>query len=1347
MSGRVLIVLMFWFWSLFASQATYAQFSGGDGTENNPYIITTPDQLAQLATYINSGITPFASPGICYKLGNDIDISIYGATFNNGEGWIPIGKNTNSFRGVFDGDNFTINNLYIDNLSLQHTGLFGFVNGGSIKNLGVEDVDIKSSYNIANYCTGGIVGYFYGSMSNCYLSGSINVIITAASLQAPTGGIVGDNNGNISNCFSTAKLIISSIEGSDAGGVAGHNYGTITNCYSTSDICIYSTGTNSTGTNYTSFAGGIAGKNFKNIFNCYSTSLVNIQELGKSAIVMGGIVGDNLGNVSNCVALNPGLYCTGNDIYILFGRIIGSNTNGTLSNNSAFCTMLNYEGNKIWDHKGENQTDGEDISFSEIYADGTLGGRFINQNNWIIEDGKLPGLSEEAVDMPAHLHLIPIYIKLSSTPSGGGAFTGDGIYYECDDVTINAIPNTGYNFINWTEQGAEVSTNPIYKFSAEFDRTFVANFLINTYSISVLANPPQGGNVSITGSGNYTHGESLTITAIPENDYAFVNWTIGAGGMEFSKQAEYTFTAFANLNLVANFVKTYAISVSANPTAGGNVSITGSGIYTHGQSVTITAISSIGYDFINWTEGTGGAEFTNQIEYSFTATANLDLVANFALKTYIISVSANTIAGGNVSITGSGTYIHGQSVTITAIASIGYDFINWTEGTGGTEFTNQIEYSFTATANLDLVANFALKTYIISVSANPTAGGNVSITGSGTYSHGQSVTITTTVSNGYDFINWTVGKGGPEFTNQTEYTFEATANLELVANFVLKTYIISVSANPSAGGSVSFSGSETYTHGESVTITATPKIEYYFVNWTVGTDMTEFSDQEEYTFTVTNNLDLVANFELKTYNITVVANPPEGGDVTISGNGTYTYGESVTITATVSNEFDFINWTVETDGMEFTTQKKFTFSATANLNLVANFALKTYNISVSANPSAGGNVFITAKGTYTHGQSVTITAVADMEYEFFNWTLKSDGTEFTKQAIYSFTAYSNLDLVANFVQKTYVITVSANPTEGGIVSINNNGIFTYGQSVTITAIAENEYYFKNWTIEKDGTEFTNLPEYNFAATTNLNLIANFISPTPSSYIVNVEVNNNSYGYTTGSGEYEIDAIAKVEAFVNSCYSFYCWKKEDVIVSFDNPYEFTVTENVNLVAIFKGLEFDTYAPILWNNTFMLNLVKLAEDGYEVSDCLWFKNGIEENDTHTINKFSYSAGANKENLLELAPTYYTFKIITKNNDIFCSEKKIIISYDLNNKTYETEDGEDAILTICPNPVKLNEPFTVEGFNENSLISIYNQTGAKVTSAITQENSITFNLFLNAGIYFIHCDNKVAVVVVIK
>ncbi len=561
-------------------------------------------------------------------------------------------------------------------------------------------------------------------------------------------------------------------------------------------------------------------------------------------------------------------------------------------------------------------------------------------------------------------------IQVSANPTEGGTVEGGGTYHEGDQCTVKAKFNTGFTFINWTENGNQVSDLAEYTFPVTSNRVLVANFEAQApteYTITVSANPSNGGTV--TGGGTYHQGDQCSVEATANEGYTFINWT--EDGEVASTNARYTFNVNSDRTLVANFqVQSYTISASANPTNGGTV--TGAGTYNYGESCSLSATANSGYTFTNWTEN-GNVVSTNPNYPSFTVTSDRTLVANFEVQapnTYNINVSANPPAGGNV--TGGGSYQQGQQCTVNATENVGYTFLRWTEN--GNQVSPNLSYTFEVTGNRTLVAHFQVRSYTIGVSANPSNGG--SVTGGGTYTHGQNCEVTAAPATGYNFIGWT--ENGNQVSTDLTYSFAVTGNRNLVAQFQLKSYTISVSANPTNGGTVN--GGGTYNHGQSCTVTADDNPGYTFLRWTENG--TQVSTNASYTFTVTGPRTLVAQFQQQTYTITATANPTNGGTATVSGNGTFTYNQQCTLTATPNSHYSFTNWkkgnnVVSTDAI-------YTFNVTESASYTANFTQDPqYTITATANPTNGGTV--TGGGTYYAGTTVNLIANANSGFTFDHW--------------------------------------------------------------------------------------------------------------------------------------------------------------------------------------------------------------------------------------------------------------------------------------------------------------------------------------------------------------------------
>lgn len=361
-------------------------------------------------------------------------------------------------------------------------------------------------------------------------------------------------------------------------------------------------------------------------------------------------------------------------------------------------------------------------------------------------------------------------VTTSSNPTNGGTTTGGGTFNPGQSCTVTATPAMGYTFVNWTENGTQVSTQASYTFNVNGNRNLVANFTQPSYTITTSSNPSIGGSTS--GGGTFVQGQSCTVHATPASGYNFVNWT--ENGNAVSTQANYTFTVNGNRSLVANFSPvTYTVTTSSNPINGGTT--TGGGTFNNGASCTVTATANPGYTFEKWTKN--NAMVSTDASYTFTVTSNCNLVAHFVAETYTVAVTCNPEMG---TVSGGGMFTYGQTAAVSASAKPHYVFESWTEN--GNVVSTDAFYTFNVTADHELVATFASTAVEINVIASPADGGTV--TGAGTYAYGETVTLVAEANWDlmYYFFRWT--ENGNEVSADEEYTFTAEASRNLVAEFV-----------------------------------------------------------------------------------------------------------------------------------------------------------------------------------------------------------------------------------------------------------------------------------------------------------------------------------------------------------------------------------------------------------------------------------------------------------------------------------------------------------------------------------------------------------------------------------
>lgn len=142
-------------------------------------------------------------------------------------------------------------------------------------------------------------------------------------------------------------------------------------------------------------------------------------------------------------------------------------------------------------------------------------------------------------------------VTLLVDPASGGIASGGKTVASGVNITVTAAPSDGYKFDRWQENGVTVSTDMAYTFTVTGDRTLTAVFsvIVPTYTVTVSIDP--AGSGTVTGAGQYQAGESVTVTAAPEDGYTFSKWQMN--GQNVGKNAAYTFILTGDVELVAVF--------------------------------------------------------------------------------------------------------------------------------------------------------------------------------------------------------------------------------------------------------------------------------------------------------------------------------------------------------------------------------------------------------------------------------------------------------------------------------------------------------------------------------------------------------------------------------------------------------------------------------------------------------------------------------------------------------------------------------------------------------------------------------------------------------------------------
>ncbi|MBE6536018.1 MAG: hypothetical protein E7677_05290, partial [Ruminococcaceae bacterium] len=455
---------------------TYADFSpfntstngGKTGTIDAPYEISTPEQLAGFAALVNAyngestveltGINNSKATATNFfvnsesqhvKLMADIDLS--------GHDWLPIGTGEiNAFKGVFDGAGYTISGLSIESSTVIYAGLFGYVTGGTVKNVGVSG-EIKVTLSAGNAYVGGLVGYANAvTIENCYSTCNLN----GSSINTYVGGLAGRvSYTTITNSYNTGSVSGTGHTNSTAGGLVGIvESATITNCYSACDVsgnvaggCIGQVGSMATITDCYWYAGGSQKAIGEGTTNGSSMELMQDQIKGAagktdSSWEMIGILG-NTGSLVD--ALNK--WVESNTSYspwhIHDGEYPTLGAKESVAYENGFCSIcgggcekptLNGDGFYEIDNAGKLYWFAAQVNSGNKEINGKLTNNIVVNQNVLNADGSLNG---DGSNFRVWTPIGNSTNNYAGTFDGAG-FTVSGLYY--NDSAANHIAFIGY---------------------------------------------------------------------------------------------------------------------------------------------------------------------------------------------------------------------------------------------------------------------------------------------------------------------------------------------------------------------------------------------------------------------------------------------------------------------------------------------------------------------------------------------------------------------------------------------------------------------------------------------------------------------------------------------------------------------------------------------------------------------------------------------------------------------------------------------------------------------------------------------------------------------------------------
>lgn len=678
------------------------------------------------------------------------------------------------------------------------------------------------------------------------------------------------------------------------------------------------------------------------------------------------------------------------------------------------------------------------------------------------------------------------------------------------EINIEAIPNTGVRFVNWSD-GVEDAQRTI---EVVRDSNLTAVFDSINYNIVLNYNEAEGAvkynNVTVDSGYVFVarYGDSITLTQEAETGYRFSSWVDGASNVYNTAELTYYVTAVEAQSITANFIEggkwnvsVFADNLSNLDTAGGLVASAGTynndpstaGRYDENTVVALHATPKDHYRFVAWMLGDDvysfAADTTVQLGAAIDGADNsYTFRAQFQLVTFELTVEPNIAEGGEVTVTVNGEetddniFDYGTEITINATANTDdyYHFVNWNNGENMVAGTyHNPEYTFTLEADAEYTAVFALDTVTLTVVANDEQFGTV--TGGGEYPYGTNATLTAEPAEGYTFIGWS--------TNETTdtITYEVRVAATVTATFDTAIHTVTANVNDNERGVVKANGVGVTAplqvkHFTNVALVAAPRFGFVFDHWanaageTIGTNDT-------LVLSPVSDSAVTAVFGFDQFTVTTGLTDPETmegmGTSQIVGPATVNYRDSVTLRATANIGFDFTGWS---NGMS---EPEIRVQVLNNTTITAGFAYHEYAVYGTSNDNVMGTV--EHRGVSHYGFYDTLIANANYGYHFVNWDGIASNTNDTMR-IY---VVANENHVANFAKNQYTATAAVDDAARGYAYVNNPAPF-YLDQVTFTAGNLPHYTFAGWANE-EGEIVSTVNPLNVTINGDTTLIATFDS--------------------------------------------------------------------------------------------------------------------------------------------------------------------------------------------------------------------------------------------------------------
>jgi uncharacterized repeat protein (TIGR02543 family) len=1000
----------------------YAQqpFSGGNGTEQDPYRIATPSDLILMRDYCGS-----ANTDKHFRLVNDITITTAWAT--------PIGNgntsdnNNSKFTGYFHGGGHKISELKINNRDIDYVGLFGY-NEGTIDSLFIEGTTIKGGQY-----AGGLVGRNDGTIIACHVK--LNVEASSASSDAFAGGLAGYNAGSIRSSSVVGDVSASGSTFVYSGGLIGYNSSTVavSNCFAKGDVdaMAYHTGY--------AYSGGLTGGlNSGAVTYCYSTGTPSAIS-GTGIKYIGSFVGHNAsGSISDCYYNNEGLGnmpAVGNEN----GAADGKSSEGMKTRD----VYVGWDFNNVWGIDGDYPyLRNKPIRFNSIgISPYTLIPAFDTETfNYTADVANsvtsinitasatagtvsgtgtqtlVTGMNQFPVTVEYHGGKLIDTITVHRTytmnlNANGGAVTPSSVDITPDIKELPVPERAGYDFDEWNTKllGDSISyTGETVRKASGIDMLY-AQWTARKYTL--YFNAKEGSTDILSKTVIYDN----IIGELPEPvraGYEFSGWNTLSDGTGNVYVKDTVYKAARDTVVYAQWTAVnYTLYLDINYTGG--TSPAGQQVIYGAVVASLPAVVRPGYAFKEWNETKEGNGNTYTVPFIYGKYGDMTLYAQWTAKPYTVNFDTQceldnpspiqVTYGGSVGKlpTPSGTRAH-------------YTFDGWNTKPDGTGETYADNATYQIEDDTTFFAKWKGDPYKLIFDYAGCSDKNVR------YGDPVGTLTCNPVLAGHTFV-WNTEPDGTGKIYDASTVYETAGNTTLHAVWTAKKYILTY--NPK-GGTVE-PASRSVTYGEIVeTLPKPSRPNYIFDGWNTKDDGTGSVYENGFTYNTDDDMTIYAQWKGEQYTLRFEV---QNGSVNPTQKNVYYNTKVGALPEPVRSGYKFDGWFTALNGGGTKYSEETVYVQTVDLTLHPKWTAATYQVIFNGN---GGSVPSPASKDVTYGIEIgdlSSISVTRSHYILDGWYTEPDGNgeQYTEHTIYK--TVGNTPLYAKWKGEQYTISFDASP--------------------------------------------------------------------------------------------------------------------------------------------------------------------------------------------------------------------------------------------------------------------------------------------------------------------------------